>query len=338
MVPLLFPGPPLLSINTGAKLRGGERNPVNQDRELAAVIDAALLEILLAAVPFGFAFLDPALCCVRVNTPLSVLDGRAVEAHPGRAFGEVMPGLFGDVAADLRRVLETGQPFLNREIDDGTRRCRVSGYPVRDGNGAILGVGVVVAEQIERQEIEFVREVLACVTDGRLLLCDSTGDLPTPLPALGEPVFLSSTEALGTLRARVGEAAVRLGFSEDRWREFLLAVGEAAMNALIHGGEINVAGGTEARIHGDGASGRLQVWVRDRGAGIALDRLHRATLERGYTTAGSLGNGFPIMIQTAERTYLMTGAMGTTVILEQGRFAPDPAWLEDRDLLTPFAH
>ena len=78
-------------------------------------------------------------------------------------------------------------------------------------------------------------------------------------------------------------------------------------------------GGT-ARLHADGETGRLQVWVRDQGAGIPEEMLHRATLERGYSTLpGSLGFGFWLMIQTADRVYLHTGegGTGTTLVLEQ---------------------
>jgi anti-sigma regulatory factor (Ser/Thr protein kinase) len=41
-------------------------------------------------------------------------------------------------------------------------------------------------------------------------------------------------------------------------------------------------------------------------------------LERGYTTAGSLGLGFSLMHSVADRVYLFTRPSGTTVVLEQG--------------------
>lgn len=84
------------------------------------------------------------------------------------------------------------------------------------------------------------------------------------------------------------------------------------MNAVVH------AGGGNAQIYSDPARCAMQVWVRDNGAGIALDQLHRATLEPGFTTAGSLGHGFFLMLCTCDRVYLHTGPDGTTVVLEQG--------------------
>ena len=65
--------------------------------------------------------------------------------------------------------------------------------------------------------------------------------------------------------------------------------------------------------------------MQDRGAGIDLAKLPRATLERGFTTAGSLGHGFWLMLQTCDRLWLLTGPEGTTVVLEQDREMPGAA-------------
>jgi hypothetical protein len=57
--------------------------------------------------------------------------------------------------------------------------------------------------------------------------------------------------------------------------------------------------------------------------------LPRATLERGYTTAGSLGHGLKMMLQTADSTWLLTGEAGTTVIIQLARSAPAESWLTE---------
>jgi sensor histidine kinase regulating citrate/malate metabolism len=67
--------------------------------------------------------------------------------------------------------------------------------------------------------------------------------------------------------------------------------------------------------------------VTDQGPGIPLEDLPRATLKKGFTTAGTMGHGMKIVLQTVDRVFLLTGAGGTTVVLEQGRVAPPPAWL-----------
>ncbi len=94
------------------------------------------------------------------------------------------------------------------------------------------------------------------------------------------------------------------------------------MNAVVH------AGGGEARVCA-GGEGTVQVWIQDQGKGITMDHLHRATLERGFTTAGTMGHGFWMMLKTADRIFLLTGPSGTSVVLEQEREAPEPAWLRE---------
>ena len=93
------------------------------------------------------------------------------------------------------------------------------------------------------------------------------------------------------------------------------------MNAVVH------AGGGEARIFHDGGR-TIQVWLEDHGSGISEERLHLATLERGFTTAGSWGHGFWMMLKLADRVWLHTGQDGTTVVLEQERERPAPDWFE----------
>jgi hypothetical protein len=50
-------------------------------------------------------------------------------------------------------------------------------------------------------------------------------------------------------------------------------------------------------------------------------------LERGFTTAGSLGHGFWLMLNTVDRVWLLTGPTGTTLVMEQSASPPLPAWL-----------
>jgi hypothetical protein len=54
-----------------------------------------------------------------------------------------------------------------------------------------------------------------------------------------------------------------------------------------------------------------------------VENLHRATLEKGYSSIGTLGHGFPLMIRCADRVYLLTGDAGTTVVIEQAASPPD---------------
>jgi PAS domain S-box-containing protein len=322
----------------------------------AAAVDAALLALLLTNAPVGVAFFDRDLRFRRVNEALAEINGVPARAHLGRTIPEVLPNQNPEVIEALNRVLETGEPLVNVEVAGETPRAPgvtrywlTSYYPVRmaannagngQNEGVLLGLGAIVSEITERKRAEeaqraseaalqasqaqtrtFLRDILSSVTEGRLRLCDREQDLPAALPAFGEPILLAS-QTLREVRHRTVDAAVARDLPPERWQDLVTAVGEAAMNAVVHGG------GGEARVCA--SNGAVQVWIVDRGAGIAMDRLHRATLERGYTTAGTMGHGFWMMLKTCDRVWLLTGASGTTMVLEQDRIPPEPAWLRER--------
>jgi PAS domain S-box len=196
--------------------------------------------------------------------------------------------------------------------------------PVLGASGlpeVLLAVSRDITEQKEgeRRQRRFVREMLFGMTEGRLRLCDDPADLPEPLaPAGGEPIELTAS-TLRMLRKQVEGVAEQIGLPKERTQDLLTGVGEAAMNAVVH------AGGGVGNVRASAQT--VQVWVRDAGKGITQDVLHRATLERGWTTAGTLGHGFWLMLRTCDRAYMLTGAEGTTVVLEQDLTPPEPPWL-----------
>ncbi len=217
----------------------------------------------------------------------------------------------------------------------------VRAFPAREGSGLSVYFRNVTRRKLAEQDRErlladqqrlvaelqeastrqrrFLREMLLGFTDGRLRLCDSASDLPKPLLPLSEPVELTAS-TMRRLRKQVVADAEQLQLPQERLYDFETAVGEASMNAVQHGG-----GGT-GRVHGDPGSGVIQVWIEDSGEGIAEDFIHRA-IEQGWTTGG-FGQGFFLMRSCADRIYLLTGSTGTTVVLEQERIPPEPAWLK----------
>ncbi len=88
---------------------------------------------------------------------------------------------------------------------------------------------------------------------------------------------------------------------------------EAAMNAIVH------AGGCVACLCTNGDT--IQVRIEDRGNGIDFERLPLATMEPGFSTKGTLGYGFKMLLAVVDRTWLLTGTGGTTVVIEQDRVA-----------------
>ena len=168
----------------------------------------------------------------------------------------------------------------------------------------------------------FLRDVLASVTGSRLHLCDGPTDLPDRLRLACDPIPLSAEGGLRELRRDAREAAQAQGFPEGRGFDLALAVGEAGMNAIVH------AGRGVGAVRRDGRD-RVQVWIEDSGAGIALADLPNATLKKGFTTAGSMGYGMKMMLQVADRIFLLTNPSGTTIVLEQDREPPQADWFAD---------
>jgi PAS domain S-box-containing protein len=252
------------------------------------------------------------------------------------------PVLSVDLAADFGEA--EACPLL---VDAGVSGCRCT--PILGNGGETLGTFTLfftgrapeaessrvlelvetashlarIALERDRQELRrrmLLRDMLTSLTEGRLRLCLSDAELPERLTDIGiEPMPLS-VESLQAFRWMVTGAAVDLGMSLERRFDLATAVGEASMNAVVH------AGGGRGCVFADPATGRIQVWVRDAGRGIAEESLHRATLERGFTTAGTLGHGFWMILRTVDKVYLQTGDGGTIVVLEQGRESAEMDW------------
>lgn len=176
-------------------------------------------------------------------------------------------------------------------------------------------------EAAARQQA-FLRDVLASVTEGKLLLSNSSAPLPAPLSPVGEPILLTREAGLWELRRRAQGAALAAGHSDERQFDLITAASEAGMNAIVHAG----CGTAHVFV---GATGTIQVRVEDKGAGITVENLPRAALARGFTTAGSLGHGLKMMLETADHLYLLTGPEGTTALIEQEREPPLPGWLSE---------
>lgn len=172
--------------------------------------------------------------------------------------------------------------------------------------------GVRHAERALRRQEESIRrayvDVLDAVTGGKLILLtdeELAGQLGVPLM---EAEHIDEARELGAARSVV--ASVAAGRFPD-WAprtDVRTPVCEALVNALRHAG-----GGTYQLFARDD---RLQVLIRDEGPGIDFRTLPRATLQRGFSTASSLGMGFTIMLQVCERVLLSTRPGRTSLVLE----------------------
>src|SRR5262245_37762352 len=128
----------------------------------------AQLATIYHSVPVGLAFVDTQLRFVSINDHLAEINGRPADAHLGRTVRQVLPRLADTLEPIYRRVIATGQPVIDAELQGATaarpgeeRSWLVSYYPVQDSQGTILGVTAVVQEVTERKRAEEARQELA---------------------------------------------------------------------------------------------------------------------------------------------------------------------------------
>jgi PAS domain S-box-containing protein len=163
-----------------------------QAQESLAVVDA-----VFGAAPIGLAFMDANFRYVRVNEALARLNGLPADEHFGRTLRDVLGDeLAGQVEPLHRRVLESGEPILNLQVEAQTaaapgedRQWLVSYYPVRNVSDEVIGVGVVLTDVTERERAraaaEAARARLAVLAEASQQLA-STLDYESTLANLAE--------------------------------------------------------------------------------------------------------------------------------------------------------
>lgn len=185
-------------------------------------------------------------------------------------------------------------------------------YPLKDSDGNIKEV-VLVQEDVsaereaEEREREFYRRTISAATQGKLQMVERDEILKLAGPPIAE-FELSSADDISRIRNAVSQAAASVGISEARASDFTVSAGEALANALKH------AGGGTASLHI--LPNALLFVLSDHGSGIETLTLPQVALVKGYTTAGTLGMGYKVMISMSDKVYLATGPGGTTVAIE----------------------
>lgn len=175
-------------------------------------------------------------------------------------------------------------------------------------------VTILTQKAALRERYAWLRDILDSATNGVLKLRETRTELPDPRGKGLAPVEVASAGDLRAVRKMVHELARTTGLDPARTNDLTSAVHEAAMNALGHAG-----GGV---VRGFSSDEGVQVWVQDHGAGIPLDRLPISTLKQGYSTAGTAGQGWFLVLSFVDAAYLLTGAEGTTLVLEMSRREP----------------
>ncbi len=120
----------------------------------------AQLSILLAAAPIGICFWDASGTCLQLNDTFAALNGQSIQAQLGQPVEQMAPPALALLAENVRAVLATGTPRIDREVSGSTpaspdlRHWELSVYAVRSREAEIIGVGAVVVEITSRRRLE----------------------------------------------------------------------------------------------------------------------------------------------------------------------------------------
>ena len=162
-------------------------------------------------------------------------------------------------------------------------------------------------ERVEAIRRNIHREVLFSVTGGKIRLCEQD-EIDREWPQPNEKIPIEHEAQVRTVREAARRTAVDAGMADDRAADFGLCASEAATNALLHGR----GGAAFVDVRDD----RVRLRISDSGSGINPDDLPKATLQKGWSSRASLGLGFTVINETADKVFLHTGPGGTTIIIE----------------------
>ena len=160
---------------------------------------------------------------------------------------------------------------------------------------------------LEAHKLDFYRQTILAATRGKLLITDPPEIEEIVGPSMAFWEIRQSDDLAGIRRAAL-EIAESADVKGNRLHGFITSVGETTSNALKY------AGGGIASLHKSEDS--LFFAVTDEGPGIEALNLPGVALIEGYTTSGTLGMGYKLMMATTDRVYLATGPDGTTVAFE----------------------
>lgn len=289
----------------------------------------ALLTSIFRAAPVGIGMVINRVL-TEVNDRACEMTGYSREELLGQSSRILYPSQeeyeeVGRVKYELIRKGGTGSVETRMRRKDGTIFDVLLSSTPLDTEDWSYGVTFTMLDITERKRVDsekraFYRQTIMSVTDGKLDICEAA-EVEAYLACAESTVDLGSADDMARARRMVEAVCTSHGLTGVRSDEFTIAAGEAITNAVKHGSGGRVLAGT--------SDGNVWVAIADRGHGIDSLILPKAVLRRGFSTKPSLGLGYTIMLDVADRVLLCTGASGTTVILLKSIQPPRPVTLAD---------
>lgn len=149
------------------------------------------IEDIYRNAPVGLCVLDRDLRFLRINEQLAEINGIPAADHIGKTVRDLMPELADTVEQGMRRILDTGEPELNIEVVSETPACpgvqrswMEQWLPIKDSQGQVIGLNIVVEEITERKRAE--KELQNVKDKLELRVQERTADLQKAYTALEE--------------------------------------------------------------------------------------------------------------------------------------------------------
>ena len=122
---------------------------------------AANMAELYRTAPIGLCVFDRELRYVVINEWLAKINGLPVDKHVGRRIQDILPAVSDQVLEQFRSVLRTGAPLIagtswavTPAHPDVTHRYQHNYVAIRDEDGSIIGVNVMVQDLGECEAME----------------------------------------------------------------------------------------------------------------------------------------------------------------------------------------
>ena len=116
---------------------------------------------MFSQAPVGFCCFDSNLKFAFINNHLAAINGISVEEHLGRSIHEIIPDVAAGVEAQLRQVLETGEPLVGGAVDAETpaypgliKSFQHHYYAIKSEAGEVLAVACIVQDVTARKQAE----------------------------------------------------------------------------------------------------------------------------------------------------------------------------------------
>ncbi|GAA4686068.1 hypothetical protein GCM10023215_21790 [Pseudonocardia yuanmonensis] len=178
----------------------------------AGVEAFSLLDALWQNAPVGLAYFDRDLRYRRVNSAVTTIDGGTADDRIGRTLEDVHGETGARIAVLLRRVLDEERPLTETPFTGRLWHGRgpeqswmVNCYPVRDRDGSVLGVGLVVVDITETERTRRELAELAAARESLLRRYRSLIDATSAAVWIREPDG-SAREDSPSYRAVTGQA------------------------------------------------------------------------------------------------------------------------------------